>query len=145
MKIISKLKKLPLLTVLISVLGLTPAIASAGSHDKADQVARYSQSDKHNRGHSADHRPGRHGAAQGRNHRDQLPHIRGQHNHSGRQPVTRHHHNRYYHTRQPVRHPHHHRHTRVHNYYQQHAYVTDNPRLILGLQNDNVSIFYRNH
>jgi hypothetical protein len=44
-----------------------------------------------------------------------------------------------------VRHPHHHRHARVHNYYQRHAYVTDNPRLILGLQNDNVSIFYRNH
>jgi hypothetical protein len=44
-----------------------------------------------------------------------------------------------------VRPPHHHRHTVVHSYYHQPVYVPASPRLILGLQNDNISIFYRNH
>lgn len=145
MKIISTLKTLPLLTVLISGLGLTPALAIAGNDDKAGHGTRYSQSDNHNRGRAGDHRSERHGGAHGRNHREHQSHNRGHGNHHGRYTVNRHHHGRHYHTHRPVRHPHHHRHVRVHNYYQRHAYVTDNPRLILGLQNDNVSIFYRNH
>lgn len=145
MKIVSKLKTLPLLTLLIGGLGLTPVVASAGNQDKADHGARYSQSDSHNRGRADDHRPQRHGGAHGRNHREYPQHNRGHGNHHGRHVVNRHHHGHYYHSHQPLRHPHHHRHTQVHNYYQRHAYVTDNPRLILGLQNDHISLFYRNH